>query len=196
MDTGPPLAPSADHDGWSRCISAGCSDLRWYSRSRLRDSAGFAPASPRLGKVFGGFSVPQREPAPSGRGAPPAAVVRTGPIYRGAPPAAAARTGSIRCGASPAAVVRTGPLRRSGERHAYEARMVHQLQQAVATDSYVAYQRFSDMVQAGDPVSIRDLLDFRQGRTPVPLDEVESITGRRRSRRSVGHGRGNRRSRR
>jgi glutamate synthase (NADPH/NADH) large chain len=66
--------------------------------------------------------------------------------------------------------------RRSGERHAYEARMVHQLQQAVATDSYVAYQRFSDMVQAGDPVSIRDLLDFRQGRTPVPLDEVESIT--------------------
>ena len=66
--------------------------------------------------------------------------------------------------------------RRGGEQHGYEARMVHQLQQAVATDSFAAYQRFVEMVEAQDPVSIRDLLDFRRSLAPVPLDEVESIT--------------------
>jgi glutamate synthase (NADPH/NADH) large chain len=66
--------------------------------------------------------------------------------------------------------------RRGGEQHGYEARMVHQLQQAVATDSYAAYQRFVEMVQRQDPVAIRDLLDFRHVQDPVPIDEVESIT--------------------
>jgi glutamate synthase (NADPH) large chain len=54
--------------------------------------------------------------------------------------------------------------------------MIHQLQQAVATDSYAAYQRFVEMIEAQDPVAIRDLLDFRRGPEPVPIDEVESIT--------------------
>ena len=66
--------------------------------------------------------------------------------------------------------------RRGGEQHGYEARMVHQLQQAVSTDSFAAYQRFVEMVQNQDPVSIRDLLDFRRTLPPVPIDEVESIT--------------------
>jgi len=66
--------------------------------------------------------------------------------------------------------------RRGGEAHALEARMVHQLQHAVASDSYAAYKRFSEMAQAHEPVTIRDLLDFRPVAQPVPLDEVESIT--------------------
>ena len=66
--------------------------------------------------------------------------------------------------------------RRGGEAHALEARLIHQLQQAVATDSYAAYKRFAEMVYAQEPVSIRDLLDFRHEDQPIPIDEVESIT--------------------
>jgi glutamate synthase (NADPH/NADH) large chain len=66
--------------------------------------------------------------------------------------------------------------RRGGETHAYEARMIHQLQHAVATDSYAAYRKFAEMVYAQDPISLRDLLDFDRKLAPVPLEEVESIT--------------------
>ena len=66
--------------------------------------------------------------------------------------------------------------RRGGETHAYEARMIHQLQHAVATDSYAAYRKFTELVYAQDPISIRDLLDFERKLPPVPLEEVESIT--------------------
>jgi glutamate synthase (NADPH/NADH) large chain len=66
--------------------------------------------------------------------------------------------------------------RRGGEAHAYEARMIHQLQHAVATDGYAAYRKFAEMVYAQEPISIRDLLDFNRKQPPVPLEEVESIT--------------------
>ncbi len=66
--------------------------------------------------------------------------------------------------------------RRSGETHAIEAHMIHQLQHAVASDSYQAYKRYAEMVYAQDPVSIRDLLDFDRKLPPVSIDEVESIT--------------------
>jgi glutamate synthase (NADPH/NADH) large chain len=66
--------------------------------------------------------------------------------------------------------------RRGGETHALEGRLIHQLQQAVATDSYQAYKRYSEMVAAQDPVSLRDLLDFAPKSAPIPVDEVESIT--------------------
>ncbi|MDX6751102.1 glutamate synthase large subunit [Geminicoccaceae bacterium 1502E] len=67
--------------------------------------------------------------------------------------------------------------RRGGEAHALEGRLVHQVQHAVATDSYQAYKRYAEMVYAQDPVSIRDLLDFSRKLAPIPVDEVESITG-------------------
>ncbi len=66
--------------------------------------------------------------------------------------------------------------RRGGEQHALEARMIHQLQHAVSTDSYAAYKRFAEAVYAQHPVSLRDLLDFRRAEMPIPIDEVESIT--------------------
>jgi glutamate synthase (NADPH/NADH) large chain len=66
--------------------------------------------------------------------------------------------------------------RRGGETHALEARIIHQLQHAVATDSYQAYKRYAEMVYAQPPVAIRDLLDFDYKLPPVPIDEVESIT--------------------
>ena len=66
--------------------------------------------------------------------------------------------------------------RRGGESHAYEAKLIHQLQHAVTIDSYAAYRKFADMVHGLPPISIRDLLDFNRRQAPVPLDEVESIT--------------------
>ena len=66
--------------------------------------------------------------------------------------------------------------RRGGETHTLEAKVIHQLQHAVATDSYHAYKQYAEMLHAQEPISIRDLLDFNRKLPPVPLDEVESIT--------------------
>ncbi len=68
-------------------------------------------------------------------------------------------------------------LRRRGETHAFEAGLIHTLQNAVASDSYTTYRRYADAVRRMPPVALRDLLDFRtEGRTPIAVDEVESIT--------------------
>jgi glutamate synthase (NADPH/NADH) large chain len=66
--------------------------------------------------------------------------------------------------------------RRSGETHAFEAKLIHQLQAACDTADYGAYKRWSEGLRALQPVQLRDLLDIRtQERTPVPLHEVESV---------------------
>jgi glutamate synthase (NADPH/NADH) large chain len=67
--------------------------------------------------------------------------------------------------------------RRGGEAHAFEARLMHQLQQAVGSDSYQGYKRYAEMLHGLDPISIRDLLDFnRRPGVAVPVEQVESIT--------------------
>jgi glutamate synthase (NADPH/NADH) large chain len=68
-------------------------------------------------------------------------------------------------------------LRRKGEVHAFDGGLIHTLQTAVATDSYETYRRYADGVRRQKPVALRDLLDFRMdGVTPIPVDDVESIT--------------------
>ena len=68
-------------------------------------------------------------------------------------------------------------LRRRGEVHAFDGSLIHTLQEAVATDSYSTFRRYSDAVRRQKPVALRDLLDFRtEGATPIPASEVESIT--------------------
>ncbi|MBQ5516320.1 MAG: glutamate synthase large subunit [Acetobacter sp.] len=71
-------------------------------------------------------------------------------------------------------------LRRKGEQHAFDGTTIHLLQTAVATDNFSAYCCYVDAVQAQPPISLRDLLDFREGRTPISVEEVESITQLRR----------------
>ena len=66
--------------------------------------------------------------------------------------------------------------RRSGEAHYWDGNLVHQLQNAVETDSYSAYKRYSERVTALPPINLRDLLDFAPKSPPVNVDEVESIT--------------------
>ncbi len=66
--------------------------------------------------------------------------------------------------------------RRGAEAHAWEAGLIHTLQQAVQTDSYSTFKRYSEGVRKLPAVALRDLLDFKPGRKPVPLEDVESIT--------------------
>src|SRR5260370_14995147 len=47
---------------------------------------------------------------------------------------------------------------------------------AVATESYKKYRRYSEQVRRLPPINLRDLLDFKTDRTAVAIDEVESIT--------------------
>ncbi|WP_439595802.1 glutamate synthase large subunit [Falsiroseomonas sp.] len=68
-------------------------------------------------------------------------------------------------------------LRKRGENHAFDGSLIHTLQKAVETDSYQTFKRYSEGVRKLPPVALRDLLDFRaEGRAPVSLEEVESIT--------------------
>ncbi|MBI4183493.1 MAG: glutamate synthase large subunit [Proteobacteria bacterium] len=66
--------------------------------------------------------------------------------------------------------------RRGGETHAFEGQTIHTLQRAVATDSYQTYRAFAEMIRNQPPINLRDLLDFKKAASPVPLEEVESIT--------------------
>ena len=65
--------------------------------------------------------------------------------------------------------------RRSGESHAFEARMVHTLQRACDTGDYGTYQRFSAGMRTLPTIQLRDLLDWRSNERPITLDEVESV---------------------
>ncbi len=68
-------------------------------------------------------------------------------------------------------------LRRRGETHAFDGGLIHMLQEAVASDSFRAFQRYTEAVHKMPPVALRDLLDFRRdGLKPVDIDEVESVT--------------------
>jgi glutamate synthase (NADPH/NADH) large chain len=68
-------------------------------------------------------------------------------------------------------------LRQSGEAHAFAGPLIHLLQTAVATDSFQTFKRYSEATRKGPPVALRDLLDFKtEGRKPVPIEDVESIT--------------------
>ena len=74
--------------------------------------------------------------------------------------------------------------RRGGEVHKFTQETVKALQEAVTTpdvlgegfaEGYRRYKRFSRILEALPPISLRDLLDFRSDRSPVPIDEVEPV---------------------
>ncbi|MGH1478522.1 MAG: glutamate synthase-related protein, partial [Geminicoccales bacterium] len=67
-------------------------------------------------------------------------------------------------------------FRKGGEQHALEGPAIHQLQHAVATDSYAAFKKYSAAIDGAEPVAIRDLMGFDANQQAVSLDEVESIT--------------------
>ena len=66
--------------------------------------------------------------------------------------------------------------RARGETHGWSGEAIHMLQMAVAKGGYQLYKKFVEHVNALPPVHLRDLLDFKTGLTPIPLEEVEPIT--------------------
>ncbi|HZZ34174.1 MAG TPA: glutamate synthase central domain-containing protein, partial [Caulobacteraceae bacterium] len=65
--------------------------------------------------------------------------------------------------------------RRSGEAHAFEARLIHLLQHACDTGDYEAYKTYSASLKTPQPIQLRELLDFRSDRPAVPVEDVESV---------------------
>ena len=65
--------------------------------------------------------------------------------------------------------------RRTGETHAFEARLIHTLQQACDTGNYDLFKRYSEALRNTPNVQLRDLLAWRPAGKPVPLEEVESV---------------------
>ncbi|MEH6477657.1 MAG: glutamate synthase central domain-containing protein, partial [Sneathiella sp.] len=66
--------------------------------------------------------------------------------------------------------------RAKGEVHSFDGELIHILQTAVEKDSYSLYRKYSEGQRALPPVNLRDLLDFKSDRSPISIDEVESIT--------------------
>lgn len=67
--------------------------------------------------------------------------------------------------------------RRDGEDHLYTPETVHALQSAVRTNNYAMYKNFSKLIQREDEkyMALRGLLSFKEGRQPIPIEEVEPI---------------------
>ncbi|GAB3440844.1 glutamate synthase large subunit [Insolitispirillum peregrinum] len=80
----------------------------------------------------------------------------------------------------PSAVLPVGGFyrfrRHSGEPHSFDGTLIHTLQQAVETDNYDLYKRYSDGLRKMRPINLRDLLDFKPADHPISVDEVESVT--------------------
>ncbi|MGH7025762.1 glutamate synthase large subunit [Brevundimonas sp.] len=71
-------------------------------------------------------------------------------------------------------------IRAGGEAHAHDARTIHLLQDAVNRGDYKRFKQYSAAVREQPDLALRDLLDFREGLTPVQLHEVESVSDIRR----------------
>ncbi|MFK7941866.1 MAG: glutamate synthase large subunit, partial [Paracoccaceae bacterium] len=66
--------------------------------------------------------------------------------------------------------------RRRGEAHAWEAQQMHMLQSAVTQNSFAMWKQYSEAMRNRNPIHLRDLLDFKARRAPIPIEDVESIT--------------------
>jgi glutamate synthase (NADPH/NADH) large chain len=67
-------------------------------------------------------------------------------------------------------------VRASGDTHALSGELIHMLQQACDTNSYLAYLKYSKLANARKKaVQLRDLLDFRPQVSKVSLDDVQSV---------------------
>ncbi|GEO82430.1 glutamate synthase large subunit [Pararhodospirillum oryzae] len=70
--------------------------------------------------------------------------------------------------------------KQGGEAHSFDGELIHLLQKAVATDSYQTFKAYTAGLRKLPPINLRDMLDFRLGARPTPVEELESITAIRR----------------
>ncbi|HET7658096.1 MAG TPA: glutamate synthase large subunit, partial [Bacillales bacterium] len=65
--------------------------------------------------------------------------------------------------------------RHDGEYHAFHAKTIHTLQQSTRRNDYDLYKKYSALSDEEEITFLRDLLEFKSDRQPVPLEEVEPI---------------------
>ena len=65
--------------------------------------------------------------------------------------------------------------RKSGEDHQHQGSLIHLLQSAVGNKSYDQYKKYSAGIHGLPPINIRDLLQIKNKRDPINIDEVEPI---------------------
>ena len=61
------------------------------------------------------------------------------------------------------------------EFHAYNPDVVKTLQDAVKSGEYTDYEKYSEIVNSREKMVLRDMLDFKSSRKPIPLEQVEPI---------------------
>ena len=61
------------------------------------------------------------------------------------------------------------------EFHAYNPDVVKTLQDAVKSGEYKDYEKYSEIVNHREKMVIRDMLEFKSSKKPIPLDQVEPI---------------------
>ena len=66
--------------------------------------------------------------------------------------------------------------RKSGEDHQYQGKLIHLLQSAVGNGSYEQYKKYSAGIHNLPPINIRDLLEFKDKKKPIDIDEVEPVS--------------------
>ncbi|MCA3716830.1 MAG: glutamate synthase large subunit, partial [Brevundimonas sp.] len=71
-------------------------------------------------------------------------------------------------------------IRAGGEAHANDARTIHLLQDACNRGDYRRFKQYSEAVREQPDLAPRDLLDWKESLTPVPIHEVESVSDIRR----------------
>ncbi|MFC5985912.1 glutamate synthase large subunit [Marinicrinis lubricantis] len=67
--------------------------------------------------------------------------------------------------------------RKEGEKHLFTPETIHSLQQSTKTNNYELYKKFASLVneQTKQQITLRSMLEFKSGLTPVPIEEVEPV---------------------
>ena len=65
--------------------------------------------------------------------------------------------------------------RKTGEDHQLQGRLIHVLQHAVGSGSYEHYKKYSNGIHNLPPINLRDLLEFKDIKKPINVDEVEPV---------------------
>jgi glutamate synthase (NADPH) large chain len=65
--------------------------------------------------------------------------------------------------------------RKSGENHQYQGKLIHLLQTAVSSGSYELFKKYSAGIHNLPPINIRDLIEFKNKRKPIDINDVEPV---------------------
>ena len=65
--------------------------------------------------------------------------------------------------------------RKTGEDHQLQGSLIHVLQHAVGSGSYEHYKKYSNGIHNLPPINLRDLLEFKDIKKPINVNEVEPV---------------------